>query len=393
MDSSVGLAIQCAGIFLVTLLSFFMMRWFQSVSTKYWTIAWTCLSVSLISLFAGFHLHGEFQRICYSVYFLGEYCFGLMFVAGCRHHATGRTLSGKNVLVFAPFALVAGILPHLSGDFNNLFIVQAFLMAGLFGTALSVLRPARRRGNVSPGVRVMSAALLLLALDFLHYVPVFGSHQGAWGLQVPDAYFKYTSIFDLILEILLGFGTMMVLMEGVRREVEAMNRELTAARDRLEQIARIDPLTGALTRHAFDTVLSSQEKGHGCVAIIDLDNLKPVNDRYGHTAGDAAIRAVAKAVRTVTRADDMLFRWGGDEFLVLMFGISEALACQRLDSLNDLLARTSLPNGASKAVVCVSHGLATFDTKTDLHDAIEKADEAMYRSKQAAKALVRDGVE
>src|ERR1700757_3907281 len=114
MDSSIGLAIQCTGIFLVTLLSFFMMRWFQSVSTKYWAIAWASLSVSLLSLFAGFHLTGELQRVCYFLYFLGEYTFGLMFIAGCRNHAGGHRLQHKNALVLAPFLVVAAVLPHLS---------------------------------------------------------------------------------------------------------------------------------------------------------------------------------------------------------------------------------------------------------------------------------------
>src|SRR5438132_14434016 len=114
MDSSVGLAIQFAGIFLVTLLSFFMMRWFRGVSTRYWTIAWTCLSVSLASLFAGFHFQGAVQRLCYFLYFFSEYSFGLMFIAGCRNHATGDKLARKNVLMFVPFGIIAAALPHLS---------------------------------------------------------------------------------------------------------------------------------------------------------------------------------------------------------------------------------------------------------------------------------------
>lgn len=388
MDSSVGLAIQCTGILLVTLLSFFMMRSLESAATRYWTIAWSCLAVSLTSLFAGFHVMGWAQHLLYTFYFLGEYSFGFMFIAGCRNHARGIRLERKNLLLLLPFALVALVLPHISADFNNLFIVQASIMAALFATAFYALRPAMRKGHATPGATVMSAALFLLALDFLHYVPVFGSHQGAWGLHVPEGYLKYTSIFDLILEILLGFGTMMVLMEGVRREVEATNRELTAARDRLEQIARVDPLTEALNRHAFHSLLSNDEKdAGGSVAVIDLDNLKPINDRYGHAAGDAAIRAVARAVRTLTRADDMLFRWGGDEFLVLMFGMPEELARQRLSSLNSLLASTRLPNLASPVEITVSHGLSSFQKMADLQRAIERADEAMYRSKQANKAL------
>jgi len=83
----------------------------------------------------------------------------------------------------------------------------------------------------------------------------------------------------------------------------------------------------------------------------------------------------------------MLFRWGGDEFLVMMFGMPEQLARKRLDSLNRLLAETALPSVGRTIEISVSHGLSSFQAMADLHEAIEKADEAMYRSKQASKAL------
>jgi len=75
-------------------------------------------------------------------------------------------------------------------------------------------------------------------------------------MTIPATYLQYTSIFDLLLEIMLGFGTIMVLLEGVHSEVEATNRELTIARDKLELMARMDPLTQALNRHAFHSLLS-----------------------------------------------------------------------------------------------------------------------------------------
>src|SRR6202035_5112240 len=120
---------------------------------------------------------------------------------------------------------------------------------------LLALLPARRTHKSSLGLRVMSVALTLLTLDFLHYVPVFGARQGIWGLRFPQTYLEYTSIVDLFLELLLGFGTVMVLMEAVSHEVEKANEELTAARDRLELLASRDPLTEALNRHAFHSLL------------------------------------------------------------------------------------------------------------------------------------------
>jgi diguanylate cyclase (GGDEF)-like protein len=394
MDSNVGLAIQCVGIGLVTLLSFFMMRSIQGASQRYWTVAWSCLSLALSSLIVAFHA-AALKNFFYPLYFFGEYAFGLMFVAGCRHHAAGARLSRRAALAFAPFAALAVALPFASDDFNDLFLMHAPVMSGLFAAGYFAMRRARPGGHVSPGQRVMSVALLLLALDFLHYVPVFGDRDGAWGFSVPAGYLQYTSIVDLLLETLLGFGTVMVLMEGVRREVEEANRELTAARDKLEMMARVDPLTDALNRHAFHSLLSrdsARRDASGCVAVIDLDDLKQINDTHGHAAGDRAIRAVAHAVRSVVRADDLLFRWGGDEFLVLMFGMPESKARARLDSLNARLARVELADARPPVAVGVSHGLARFDDLRELHDAIELADASMYRRKQSGKAARLDTV-
>ena len=105
--------------------------------------------------------------------------------------------------------------------------------------------------------------------------------------------------------------------------------------------------------------------------------------------GDAAIRAVAHAVRAIIRADDMLFRWGGDEFLLLMFGMPETEARRRLETLNHMLSQTSLPSFAVPVSISVSHGLVAFNTMTELESAIEQADEEMYKLKQVYKAQLR----
>jgi diguanylate cyclase (GGDEF)-like protein len=238
---------------------------------------------------------------------------------------------------------------------------------------------------------VMSAALLLLAIGFLHYVPVFAARKGLWGITLPTTYLKYTSVFDLLFEILLGFGTVMVLMESVRNEVQMANRKLLEARDQLELLVQMDPLTEALNRHAFHSLLRRPEGGQdnpvtsGSVAVIDIDNLKPINDTMGHTAGDKAIRAVARAMRSLVRADDMLFRWGGDEFLVLMFKLPEAEASRRLEKLNKILEENSDRWIGMPLTLTVSHGVAGFNSLTELGQAIEAADKAMYAQRNRVR--------
>ena len=255
MNSNVGLAIQCVGIALVALLSLSMRGSIKSVSLTCWTRAWLSLSLALIGLFVGFHV-APGHKLFYSFYFFGEYAFGLMFIYGCRFLASGSPVTRRDYLWLLPALAVALVLPYLSDDFNDLFIGHALIMSALFALSFLALRPTFRLDRSSPGLRVMSLALLLLAIDFLHYVPVFGARKGLWGITVPGVYLQYTSIVDLILEIVLGFGTMMVALEGVRREVEASNRRLTVAHDRLELMASMDPLTEALNRHAFHSLLN-----------------------------------------------------------------------------------------------------------------------------------------
>lgn len=386
MDSNVGLAIQCVGILLVTLLSFFMRGSIRNESLKYWMAAWTCLAISLSSLLIGFHAQGG-QQLFYSLYFFGEYSFGLLFVAGCRYHANDAGLNWRHASLPAAAFVLAMALPNFSADFNDLFICQATIMAGFFAASLVYLRVAVRRKGSSPGLRVMSVALLLLAVDFLHYVVVFSARKGAWGITVPSGYLKYTSIFDLILEILLGFGTVMLLMEGVRREVEAANQKLLQARDRLELMAQMDPLTEALNHHAFHSLLNRNESDQdsdvsGCVAVIDVDNLKVINDSLGHSVGDKAIRAVSRAVRSLIRADDMLFRWGGDEFLVMMFKLPDAEAERRMRTLNEVLEKNVVQCTSAPVCVRVSFGVAGFSSMRQIGQAIEKADQEMYGKRQ-----------
>jgi diguanylate cyclase (GGDEF)-like protein len=123
----------------------------------------------------------------------------------------------------------------------------------------------------------------------------------------------------------------------------------------------------------------------GCVAVLDIDNLKPINDTQGHSAGDRAIQLVANTLRSAIRPADFLFRWGGDEFLVLWVGpIPEDDAGERLQRLNEELGRNARARGeVYPHEPSVSFGLATFADVAGVNAAIQRADERMYAQKQA----------
>src|SRR4029078_13089375 len=128
----------------------------------------------------------------------------------------------------------------------------------------------------------------------------------------------------------------------------------------------------ALNRHAFHSLLRRPESGpentatSRSVAVLDIDKLKPINDTFGHTVGDKAIRAVARAMRSLVRADDMLFRWGGDEFLVLMFNLPNHEACRRMERLNQILEENCRRWTSVPITVTVSYGVAGFNGLNDL---------------------------
>jgi diguanylate cyclase (GGDEF)-like protein len=366
----------------------------KSSALNYWTASWASLSLSLISLFIGFQLDSH-QALLYSGYFFGEYICGLLFIAGCRAQTTGATLSKKHIYFVIPGLVISLALPYASRDFNDVFMLHAPIVAVLFLTSLFALHKGARPEEPSPGIRVMSTALLFLGISFLVYVPAFGARKGLWGLTVPESILHYTSVFDLVFEILLGFGTVMVLMESVRSEVEMANRKLMQARDQLELLVQMDPLTEALNRHAFHSLLRRPEAGQndavtsGSVAVLDIDNLKPINDTLGHTVGDKAIRAVARAMRSLVRADDMLFRWGGDEFLVLMFKLPQPEASRRIEKLNKILAENCERWIGMPVNVTVSFGVAGFTSLADLGQAIEQADKAMYAQRSKVRNVNR----
>jgi diguanylate cyclase (GGDEF)-like protein len=380
--STIGLWVQWVASLVLLALTFLVTRSARLPWLAYWTLAWLSLSLSFGSLLVGF---ADMARATpfVTLYFLGEYAFGFGLFWGCRRFASGIRPGGRELLFTLP-ALAIGLgLPHLDGDFNILFGLHAGVMALLFGaSAFSLLRiPKGERG---PGFYVMSVALAVLCLDFAHYLPVF-LYTSTLPVAEGFPYLRYTPFVDLIMETLLGFGMVMVTMEHIRRDLERANAKL-------EMVAQLDPLTEALNRHAFsamglaDTDLASRPEGGGCVAVVDMDNLKAINDTYGHAAGDLAIRSVAREIRSVIRADDLLFRWGGDEFLVLLWNMRTEDAEERFARLEGNLAGAELPPPLHGAKVSVSVGVAAYPASGPLDIAIEEADRSMYERKRSHRS-------
>lgn len=171
-----------------------------------------------------------------------------------------------------------------------------------------------------------------------------------------------------------------LLSELLRAELTAVNadRRLERAVDQ----ARRDELTSLYNRRGWVEFLEAEERrcrryGHpACVIAVDLDDLKSVNDRHGHAAGDEMLRAAAGALSTAVRGIDVVARTGGDEFMVLCIECDASNAGALVERIREVLAA---------AGIRASLGMAVRSPETGLYVTAHKADQAMYRDKADRK--------
>jgi diguanylate cyclase (GGDEF)-like protein len=166
-------------------------------------------------------------------------------------------------------------------------------------------------------------------------------------------------------------------------------------REALRSLANSDPLTMLPNRRRLDEVLAralpdAEREGRPVFcAMIDIDHFKRFNDEHGHDAGDAVLRAVGEALRDGVREHSMVFRYGGEEFLMLQPDIAEDVAADRAEEIRRLVASLRVHHGG-KAVgpVTISIGLAGAPHHTDWRSLLRTADAALLRAKVAGRDRV-----
>jgi diguanylate cyclase (GGDEF)-like protein len=166
-------------------------------------------------------------------------------------------------------------------------------------------------------------------------------------------------------------------------------------RDALRGQAMADPLTSLANRRHLEAVLETelaQAERHGvpisCV-MLDIDYFKHFNDEYGHDAGDAVLRAVAIVLKQSVREHDLAFRYGGEEFLLLMPGVDADAAAERAEDIRSQIAALRVRNdGRSLGMVMASLGVATVPDHASSDRLVQTADAALLRAKRNGRNQV-----
>jgi diguanylate cyclase len=189
-----------------------------------------------------------------------------------------------------------------------------------------------------------------------------------------------------------------------RDQMESARQEMTAAEERihklesqlehLSELVREDELTGSLNRRGLDEVFEREfarvdRKGsHLCVALLDLDDFKRLNDTHGHLAGDGALVHLVTIVKDTLRTMDVVGRFGGEEFLVILPDTTLALATQTITRLQRELTKRIFMFNDAQLLMTFSAGVAARQPNEDVPSLIGRADGALYEAKKAGKNRV-----
>jgi len=186
-------------------------------------------------------------------------------------------------------------------------------------------------------------------------------------------------------------------LQAMREHANQTEAELVRLHQELDRVslqARHDPLTGALNRKGLEEAVEKElstvrrKETPLCVALLDIDNFKKLNDTLGHATGDAALTHLAQVARECMRPQDTLARYGGEEFVILMPDTALEQGIAAMTRLQRELTTRFFMSGAEKVLITFSAGVAQLEGGEAGNDAIKRADQAMYLAKRSGKNRV-----
>ncbi|MFC3532632.1 GGDEF domain-containing protein [Vogesella facilis] len=260
---------------------------------------------------------------------------------------------------------------------------------------------------------IVQAAFMLAVVSFELALLLPGMLHGLGSSERMAHYIGVASLLYFGLLWLYGWVVHRQLRHGVRASVQAvlLNEDLMAANVRaanalqalkrehqqlqqalqtIERMAHVDELTQLPNRRAAMAELKRlvQADAAAALVLLDVDHFKQVNDTYGHHAGDAVLRGLAERLLACLRQDDLLARFGGEEFVLILPATAPADACLLAQRLCDTLAAEPLPVEGASLRVTASFGVTAHRGGEALHGWLARADEAMYQSKHAGRNRV-----
>jgi len=280
---------------------------------------------------------------------------------------------------------------------SSLAMAQAVYAIGCIVAAYALIGPAR--GS--------TLAILLVVLVFCafaltprqaHAVSLFailllGATMVGMNRLEPQRYDAQQELvhFTLAATMLAAVAFLTGQLSLLRGHLKAQKAELADALARIQEMATRDDLTLLTNRRHMNELLAYEKqrhdrKGHTlCLAVLDIDWFKRVNDTHGHAVGDQVLRGFAQEALSAVRSTDVLARWGGEEFLLMLPDTELLAASHVLGRLHAKVSALRLAAGRTTLQVTFSAGLTASRPGESVDGAIERADRAMYAAKAAGR--------
>ncbi|MCE0495073.1 diguanylate cyclase [Vibrio salinus] len=346
----------------------------------------------------------------------------LVIAVVCSFVTAFLVLWGLELTNLIPEADIAGTwLPFWIGDMTGVIALGPVFIGLLLKyhpvpeIDIGELRTMSNPGNVSQFVcKLFLCGLLITAIMFFsYYVPVKESYFAIFFVLIPIMWISYTesptriaisialfSTYVVFLVNLLGLMQNVMVYQFAICSISASAffyisiPTLLAHNQDLQQKTQTDALTGVASRHYLlekATVLVRECQNANrplALIILDIDKFKQINDTFGHSRGDEALKEVTLLVRSHLRDADFLARYGGDEFVILLPETALQKARNITERiLNNILLANILPN---QSLSC-SFGISELRENEDFGQLFERADQALYRAKESGRSQVQCG--
>ena len=213
-------------------------------------------------------------------------------------------------------------------------------------------------------------------------------------LSVSTSGYIETAYALMVLIVLGGCIALNLRIQRIRLKLQRQREALADALAVNRELASRDELTGLVNRRAMQDLMALEQRralrtGRPLMlAQLDIDHFKPINDKHGHSTGDRALQAFASTVRACVRDTDVLARWGGEEFVLMLAETKPDDARDLLDRVRQEVERLAIPHANGVLHLTVSAGLAQHRAEDSIDHTLERADQALY----TAKALGRNRV-
>jgi diguanylate cyclase (GGDEF)-like protein len=266
--------------------------------------------------------------------------------------------------------------------------------------AYALAGPMRGAALPTPLVVLMFGAFQLrpraVGWVSLYVVVVYAVVMSTMAWRRPEVYRPAVELghFLLVAITVLTVSVLAGRLARLRERLRRQKHDLGQALARVQELSTRDELTGLVNRR-YMLELFEQERQRCvrsgrtyCVALIDIDNFKQVNDIAGHAAGDDALRAFARESQAVVRIADVLARWGGDEFVLMLCDTRAPLARAGLERLRERVAALAIRAGGRDLRITLSIGLTEHIAGESVAQALERADRALYEAKAQGRNRV-----